>query len=175
VHARNARSCWLDEPESAGIVALPHCRGSCTCLGYAALLYEVAHTRAPRTKTGGLPMFTPVIAAVAVRRGDVLTAKPLAIGEDDESTPSARHWIFPPIGIWPSAPGWSATLSEFTPVTDAQADPRDAQALSQHDRRPAVNNARTRRSTLRMVRWLRQRTPSIGLRPAWSVQWCSIC
>jgi len=132
-------------------------------IGYAALFYGIAHTRAPPTKTGGLPMLTPVISEVGTRRGDALTAKPLAIGSEDESTPPARHWIFPPIDIWPSASSWSATLSEFTPVTDAQPDPRDTQGLHQHDG-PPVNNARAGRSTLRMVRWLR---------PTYPIDWAS--
>jgi len=132
-------------------------------IGYAALFYGIAHTRAPPTKTGGLPILTPVISEVGTRRGDALTAKPLAIGSEDESTPPARHWIFPPIDIWPSASSWSATLSEFTPVTDAQPDPRDTQGLHQHDG-PPVNNARAGRSTLRMVRWLR---------PTYPIDWAS--
>jgi periplasmic protein TonB len=126
--------------------------------GYATLFYGFAHTRARRTEVVGPPMLAPVISEVGARRGDVVTAKPLPIGPEDESTPPVRHWIFPPIDIWPSASGWSATLSEFTPVTDARADPQDAQAQYQRTGRPA-NNSKARRSSLRMALWLRPTYP----------------
>lgn len=117
--------------------------------GYALLFYVVAHTRAPRSSTDGAPMLTPVISQVGVRRGDAPAAKPPAAAGDDQSVAPALHWIFPPIDLWPSAPGWSATPSEFTPVTDAKPDPPD--------KPPPVSQGgrRIRRSILRMVRWLR--------------------
>ena len=127
-------------------------------IGYAILFYAVAHTRPPRPSADGFPMLTPVISQRGLRRGDGLGARPPAIPDEDQSTPPATHWIFPPIDLWPSASGWTAVPSEFTPVTDAQADPRDGP--------PPVSPAghRARPSILRMVRWLR---------PGYPVDWAS--
>lgn len=97
-------------------------------------------------------MLTPVISEVGERRGDALAAKPPAAPVDDQSTPPARHWVFAPIDIWPSAPGWSPTLSDFTPVTDGRPDPPDTPPISQGGRP-------VRRPILRMVRWLRPSYP----------------
>jgi periplasmic protein TonB len=123
-------------------------------VGYTAIFYGVAHKRAPRAKTDGPPMFKPVMSEVGARRGDALAARPPAVAAEDQSTPPARHWIFNRIDIWPSAPGWIAPLTDFTPVTDAQPDPRDGPAPVSKDGRPV------RRSILRMVRWLRPSYPA---------------
>jgi TonB family protein len=126
--------------------------------GYVALLYGLAHTGPRSSNTSGPPMLTPVISQVGVRRGDALAAKAPAAAVEDQITPPARHWIFPPIDIWPSGPGWSAETSEFTPVSEAHADPRDVQTvppIAQPPGKPAP-----RLSQLRMVRWLRPQYPS---------------
>lgn len=127
-------------------------------VGYAALLYGLVHTRTSRTQANGLPMLTPVISEVGARRGDVVTARAAPIGPEDDSAPPAVHWIFPAIDVWPSPPGWYATLSEFTPVTDARPDPRDAQVQYRRDGRQA-DRSRARHSALRMVGWLRPPYP----------------
>jgi TonB family protein len=121
---------------------------------HGAFFYGIAHTRAPRSSTAnGPPMFGPIVSKVWVPRRATISSKRWEPGAEDQLTPPARHWRFPPIDLWPSAPGWSATLSEFTPVTDARPDPPDMQIPLQ-DGRPAAKPA-LRRSTLRMVRWLR--------------------
>jgi TonB family protein len=126
--------------------------------GYLGLLYGVAHTGARRSEATGPPMLTPVISEVGVRRGDALEGKPPpAAVVEAESTPPARHWIFAPIDIWPSTPGRAATLSEFTPVSEARADPRDPEPALQNQQ-PAKKPGR-RTSTLRLVRWLRPEYP----------------
>jgi TonB family protein len=102
-------------------------------------------------------MLTPVISAVGVRRGDALAARSPPTAVEDESSPPARHWIFAPIDIWPSTPGRSATLSEFTPVSEARADPRDLEPPLQNTQ-PA-KKPRQRPSTLRLARWLRPQYP----------------
>jgi TonB family protein len=124
---------------------------------YLGLLYGVTHTRARRSEATGSPMLTPVISEVGVRRGDALTGSSPPAAVEDESTPPARHWIFAHIDIWPSTPGRTAAWSEFTPVSEAQADPPDLE--------PALPNKqpgkmpRQRPSTLRLVRWLRPEYP----------------
>jgi TonB family protein len=122
--------------------------------GYLGLLYGVTHTRAPRSEATGPPMLTPVISEVGVRRGDALVGRPPPAAGEDESPAPARHWIFAPIDIWPSTPGRSAALSEFTPVSEARADPRD----SLQNQQPAKKPGR-RPSTLRLIRWLRPQYP----------------
>lgn len=129
-------------------------------IGYTALFYEMARLRASRSSTDGPPMLTPVISKVGVRRGDALRARPSAPPAEDQSTPPPRHWIFPAIDICPSSPEWSASLSQFTPVTDARPDPRDTQTPAPAP--PGVNKPAARRSTLRMVVWLR---------PKYSIDW----
>lgn len=124
---------------------------------YIALLYGLAHTRAPRSNTNGVPWLTAVISEAGVRRGDTLSARPPAGTLEDDSIPPARHWIFSPIDIWPSEAGWSASVSGFTPVSDARADPRDVQTPIQTGR--PGEKPRRNRSTLRMVRWLRPAYP----------------
>ncbi len=129
---------------------------------YLGLLYGVTHTRARRSEATGLPMLTPVISEVGVRRGDALIGRPPPAAAEYEFTAPARHWIFAPIDIWPSTPGRAATLSEFTPVSEARADPRDLEPPLQNEQ-PAKMPAQ-RPSTLRLVRWLRPQYP-----PDWAV------
>ena len=121
--------------------------------GYLALLYGVLHPAARRSNPSGPPMLTPVISEVGVRRGDALASKasPAAAVEDD-SLPPATHWVFPPIDLWPNAAGRAAEVTEFTPVSDAWADPRDVAPLPQTGQQA---KRRARPSTLHMVRWLR--------------------
>ncbi len=117
--------------------------------GHAALFYGIARPRATRSSnTGGTPMFGPVVSQVwRAPRGSALAARPPAPSAADTSSPPSRHWTFPAIDVWPSAAGWSPTLTEFTPVTDAQADAPDVRAAP-------------RRQHLRMVRWLRPAYPA---------------
>jgi TonB family protein len=125
--------------------------------GYLGLLYGVTHTGARRSEATGRPMLTPVISEVGVRRGDALVGRPPPAAVEDETTAPARHWIFAPIDIWPSTPGRSATLSEFTPVSEARADPRDLEPPLQNQ--PPAKKPAQRPSTLRLVRWLRPEYP----------------
>lgn len=136
---------WWRSRAAAALVVL---------VGYALLFYLVAHTRAPRSSSEGAPMLSPVISKVGVRRGEALAARPPAVAAEDQSMPPAQHWIFPPIDLWPSAPGWTASPSEFTPVTDAQPDPPEKPPAVDKGGRPV------RRSILRMARWLRPSYPA---------------
>jgi TonB family protein len=124
---------------------------------HAAVFYGIAQTRAPRSNTDGPPMFGPVVSELGERRGLALPGRSVAPAAEDQSTPPPGHWIFPPIDIWPSVAGPPATLSEFTPVTDAQPDPPDTQTRPQDGLR--ANKPAPRRSKLRMVRWLRPEYP----------------
>ncbi len=126
--------------------------------GYLGLLYGVTHTGARRSRSTGLPMLTPVISEVGVRRGDALMGRPPPTAVEDESTPPSRHWIFDPIDIWPSTPGRTAALSEFTPVSEARADPRDLEPAPQNQQ--SAKKPGRRPSTLRLVRWLRPQYPA---------------
>lgn len=126
---------------------------------HAALFYAVAQMRARQSANTGEPlggpsMFGPVISE-GLRHGAPLTSRPLDLETvvADQLTPPPRHWRFPPIDIWPSAPSWSPVLVDTTPVTDAQADPPDTQAPPQ-DGQP-IKKPAPRRSHLRMVRWFR--------------------
>jgi TonB family protein len=113
---------------------------------YAALFYAVVHMRAPQSNQDGVSMFSPLASQIGEERLRGLTSKPGAQVTDDQSSAPASHWTFAPIDIWPSPPGWTATFSEFTPVTEARPD------------NPAIRKAR--QSTLRMVRWLRPEYPA---------------
>jgi TonB family protein len=120
---------------------------------YGALFYGIAHMRAPRSaNANGPPMFGPVVSNVPVPRRVTISSRPWEPGTEDQLTPPPRHWKFPPIDLWPSAAG-SATLSEFTPVTDARPDPPETHT-PQPEWKPASKPA-PRRSNLQMVRWLR--------------------
>ena len=116
---------------------------------HAALFYGIARTRAARgSGTDERPMFGPVISRIwQPPRGSVLAARAPAPRVEDTSTSPPRDWVFPPIDVWPSPAGWSPAMSEFTPVTEAGADP------------PETGVGR-RRQTLRMVRWLRPAYPA---------------
>lgn len=93
-------------------------------------------------------MFGPVISHLwQPPRGSVLAAGPPAPSMEDTATSPPRDRVFPPIDVWPSPTGWSAAVSEFTPVTEAGADP------------PETRVGR-RRQKLRMVRWLRPAYPA---------------
>jgi TonB family protein len=121
---------------------------------HGAFFYGMAHTRAPRSSdTNAPPMFGPVVSKVWVPPRAAISSKRWEPGAEDQLTPPPRHWKFPPIDLWPSAPGRPATLSEFTPVTDAHPDPPDTQAPLRGER-PAAKPA-PRRANLQMVRWLR--------------------
>jgi hypothetical protein len=141
----------------------PRLRGSCVIavlvLGvcYAALLYAIVHARASRFSADGRPMFSAVVSDLGERRAGMLS-RPF-VPAADQMTEPPRHWMFPPIDFWPSPPGWSATLSEFTPVTDAKRDP-----AGQLDH-PSIGEPFRRRSVLRMVRWLRPDYPESSTSP----------
>jgi TonB family protein len=113
---------------------------------YSALFYAAVKTRAPQSNQDGVPMFSAIVSQIGEERRGGLTSKPGAQVTEDQSAAPASHWTFAPIDIWPSPPGWNATLSEFTPVTEARPD------------NPA--NRRARQSTLRMVRWIRPEYPA---------------
>jgi TonB family protein len=125
---------------------------------YGALFYGIAHVRAPRSSnTSSPPMFAPIISNVSgpprvfisSKRWEPDAREPLT----ELLTPPPRHWTFPPIDLWPSAPDWSAALSGFTPVTDARPDSPETQSPLQNGQ-PAAKPP-SRRSNLQMVRWLR--------------------
>jgi len=123
-------------------------------IGHGALLYGIAHMHAPRgSRANGPPMFRPIVSKVWVPRSVGISSKPWWPDAEMKRTPPPRHWKFPPIDLWPSAPGWAATLSQFTPVTDARPDPPETQIPLQHGR-PATQSP-PRRSNLQMIRWFR--------------------
>jgi TonB family protein len=80
--------------------------------------------------------------------------------QGNELTPPPRQWRFPRIDLWPSVLGYAATVSEFTPVTEAEADPPEMPPAALDGKTPPK-----RRSVLRMVRWLR---------PEYPVEWASM-
>ena len=121
-------------------------------LCYAALFYAVVRTRASRSSADGPAMFSAVVSDSGERRAG-MSSKPFEHVEDQTADPP-RHWIFPAIDIWPSPPGWSATLSEFTPVTNAQPDPAEQKDSL------AIRNPSARRPVLHMLRWLRPDYPT---------------
>jgi len=120
---------------------------------YAALFYAVVHTRAPRSSAEGPPMCSALVSELGERRAGI-SSKPYARNEDHTSDPP-RQWIFPAIDIWPNPPGWSATMSEFTPVTDT----RPAQATQQDHL--SIGKVSARRPVLTMTRWLRLDYPAV--------------
>jgi TonB family protein len=119
---------------------------------YAALFYAVAHTRGSRYNADGPSMFKAIVSELGERRAGMSSRSFVPI--EDQTTDPLRHWIFPPIDIWPSPPGWSATLSEFTSVTDARPDP----AAEEQDY-SSIAKPSARRPVLRMTRWLRPEYP----------------
>jgi len=119
---------------------------------YPALFYVVEHARASRSNADGPPMFRAIVSEIGERRAG-MSSRSFAPAEDQTTEPP-RHWVFPPIDIWPSALGWSATLSEFTPVSDARHDPRFEQQDDLSSGKPVG-----RRPVLRMIRWLRPEYP----------------
>jgi TonB family protein len=119
---------------------------------YSALFYALVHTRASRSRTDGPPLFSAVVSELGERRAG-LSSKPYAVLEDQTTDPP-RHWRFRPIDVWPNPPGWSSTLSEFTPVTDAQPD------ATVHQIQGPSGKPSGRRPALRMVCWLRPDYPA---------------
>src|ERR1700678_3457257 len=113
---------------------------------YSALFYAAVKTRAPQSNQDGVPMFSAIVSQLGEVRLRGLISKPGAQVTDDQSSAPARHWTFAPIDIWPSPPDWIATLSEFTPVTEARPDNQASR--------------KARQSTLRMVRWIRPEYPA---------------
>jgi TonB family protein len=97
-------------------------------------------------------MFKAIVSEVGERRAGMSSAP--FVPKEDQTTDPPRHWVFPPIDIWPSPPGWSAALSEFTPVTDAHPDP----AAEPQDHL-SIGKSAARRPMLSMVRWLRPDYP----------------
>jgi hypothetical protein len=106
---------------------------------HAAVFYFIARGRGARDLgADGPAMFGPVISRVWVPERAGISSRPWRAETPPDRTPPPVRWTFPAIDLWPSAPGWSPTLSEFAPVTNARPDP------------PAM-----RHSSLRMIRWLR--------------------
>jgi TonB family protein len=121
---------------------------------HGALFYGIAHMRTPRTSNAnGPPMFGPIVSKVWVRRSVTISSKPWWPDAEKPLTPPPHHWKFPPIDLWPSAPTSSATLSAFTPVTDARPDPPDTRTPLQHGR--LASKSAPGRSNLQMARWFR--------------------
>jgi TonB family protein len=135
---------------------LPRARGSrvvvvlVLVLCYAAVFYSMSRIRALPSGADGPAAFGPVVSQIGEHR-DGMTSRGFFPTENQSLQPP-HDWIFPPIDIWPNPPGWSATLSEFTPVADAQPDPDEVDASS--------NIPASRRSRLHMVRWLRPAYPA---------------
>ncbi len=131
-------------------------------VGHLALFYGIAHTRVSGSSASAPPMFGPVVSQVWRASKQVpLSSRPWEPSTpENELTPPSRRWRFPRIDLWPSAAGYSATLSEFTPVTEAQADPPEVPAAGSAEKTP-----QRRRSALRMVRWLR---------PEYPMEWASM-
>lgn len=106
---------------------------------HAAVFYFVARGHGARDLgADGPAMFGPVISRVWVPERAGISSRPWRPEPPADRTPPPARWTFPAIDLWPSAPGWTPTLSEFAPVTNARPDP---QAM--------------RHSSLRMIRWLR--------------------
>lgn len=129
-------------------------------VAYGALFYGIAHMRTPRDSvTDGSPMFTPIVSKLGEQRDGITESKPRRRREQEEAeqqgqlTPPPRHWSFSPVDLSPSALGWTATLSEFTPVTEATPDPSEMQALLPLGQPPPKSAPRV--SILRMARWFR--------------------
>jgi TonB family protein len=125
---------------------------------YGGIFYVVAQVRAPLDSSAkGPPMFIPVVATSGPQRGGIATAEHARPGQEtreaQDDTPPPRHWVFPPIDLMPSAPGWVASVTDLTPVTDAKPDPSETPAPLPED--PAASEAALERSNLRLVRWLR--------------------
>jgi TonB family protein len=119
---------------------------------YAALFYAVVRARAARSTTDGPPMFSAVVSELGERRAGT-SSKPFTHMEDQTMDPP-RHWTFRPIDIWPNPAGWSATVSKFTPVTDAKPDQPGEQQNDMPTDKPAA-----RLPVLSMIRWLRPDYP----------------
>jgi TonB family protein len=124
---------------------------------HVVLFYGISQTRALKSSADGPPMFGPVVLN---KWRDLhqryVTSRPSSEPmQEDQSIPPSRHWKFPPIDIWPSSASRPATLSRFTPVTDAQPDPTDTLTAQEG----IANKPPVRLSTLRMVRWLRPDYP----------------
>jgi TonB family protein len=125
---------------------------------YGALLYfGVVYMRAPVSATAkGPPMFMPIATEVGEQREGMTEAKPSAEQEPlqaQEQSPPPRHWRFPEIDLMPSAPGWTATASDLTPVTNAEPDPSEVKAPAPEEQ-PAEESDLAR-PKLQMVGWFR--------------------
>lgn len=129
-------------------------------ISYGALFYGLQHMPEPQSSfVDSRQMFTPIVSKIGEERLGSTRSKPRRPeeqglrGEYEQSLPPPRHWTFPPIDLSPSAPGWVATSSEFTPITDAKPDPSEMQALL-----PAgqpVPKSVPRNWNLQMVYWFR--------------------
>jgi TonB family protein len=122
---------------------------------YVALYYGLTHGRARRSSSDDPAMFGPVVSEIGEHRGSL---RPKSFADQDDDRPAATevvYWIFPPIDIWPSPPGWSNTVSGLTPVVDAEPVIPGVQPFSDDD----ANRHMGTRSSLRMIRWLRPDYP----------------
>jgi TonB family protein len=129
-------------------------------ISYGGAFYVIAHTRTlPSPHASGPPMFTPVVSTGGKQRGGMTDSERLRSVEQEQSgnqeqvAPPARYWKFPVIDLLPSAPGWASTLSDLTPVTDAEPDPSVTQAPNLEN--PSATELVPARSILRMIRWAR--------------------
>ena len=133
-------------------------------LCHVAIFYALTHTDrktyVPGSIGGGRSLFGTVISEVWQPPRQGLQARGVPQAEAPLVTPPS-HWRFPPIDLWPSRPGFSAVLSGFTPVTEAQPDPPEAPPSPGQQRGPSVSG---RQPHLTMIRWLR---------PVYQAEWAT--
>jgi len=129
-------------------------------ISYGAIFYVVALVRGPLDSSAkGPPLFMPIISTSGEERGGIASVEHARsepqekLAAQEELTPPPRHWVFPPIDLMPSAPGWVPTLSDLPPITDAEPDPSEAPASLPEDQ--LAGEAALTKPKLRMVRWLR--------------------
>ncbi len=118
------------------------------------LLLHCAGTWRSRLRGDGPAMFGPVISQVWVPERAGISSRPWRPEAPADRTPPPLRWTFPAIDLWPSAPGWSPTLSEFAPVTNARPDPPEMETFLDPQGR-LITRPAIRHSSLRMIRWLR--------------------
>ncbi len=129
-------------------------------ISYGAIFYGIAQVRVRLdSSANGPPMFMPIVSTSGQEGGGLASAEHVRpaqqekLAAQEELTPPPRHWVFPPIDLMPSAPGWVPTVSDLPPITDAEPDASEVQAPLLEDQ--AASEAALTRSNLRMVGWLR--------------------
>ena len=129
---------------------------------HVALFYVIWNSHTVRNSSGANPigftgrtLFGPVIST---KDGPTLKhailSMPLPLTSEKEAewaTNPPRLWRFPAIDLWPSPVGLCPIPTDFN--LEARADTTDASNLP--DPKRASRGAGSRRSMLRMIRWLR--------------------